>query len=313
MQQFIDQFLKEPNNKNINKIKRLLEEELYSNKGLIKKIREVVEESRSNKLLLFKEKFKTFDRTSQNLDEAIEKFSKDINDVNEEASYAINYNFLSETRKINDLYLNYPHYSTLLNFLDQIVKKDINTYNTLSQLIINLVSMSQKQSRKSQAGIAGEDIAEAILYSIGLEKDRDYRGQYKSKVGSNTDFVIPNVSDDNDFDVEIFIAVQISTNDRSRLVLSELKGGTKYLVSGNGLTVSTKDWSDLGTQNLMKYKEAKVRIVGYGPSIIKEIERIKEELKKRNTEENKSRLDYFQNIAFNFSDFAKNLSKRYSD
>ena len=94
------------------------------------------------------------------------------------------------------------------------------------------------QARKSLAGSGGELVVEALLKSRGLKKERDYGTQFSSE-GSDTDIIIPYATKPED--VKIYIAVQISSNDRTRLTTSELVSGQcNYFVSFNGCTASDR-------------------------------------------------------------------------
>ncbi len=126
----------------------------------------------------------------------------------------------------------------------------------LKALLARVMNESLSQANKSNAGEAGENLVRAILAGVGLEKDVHYREQYKSQSGSDTDFVFPCVEDEEDHKVELFLAVQMSSNDRARLTSSELKiGGKPFVFSGNGLAASKKNLKDIGAQIIESKKQ----------------------------------------------------------
>ncbi len=169
-----------------------------------------------------------------------------------------------------------------------------------------------RSPKKANAGLAGEDFVERICDIIGLVKGTHYKTQHKSKSGSDTDFVFPYVEDYKDIDVDIFVAVQFSSNDRFRLATSELKdGGKRYLVTGNGFDVSTKKLEDIGSQIISDAKSKKYILVCYLPEMKKEKERLEKNIREGNQkDESKKRLDFFEENTITFSEFAKRLKKR---
>lgn len=151
---------------------------------------------------------------------------------------------------------------------------------------------SLSQARKSLAGSGGELVLEALLQSRGLKKDKDYGTQFTSE-GSDTDIVIPNAKTPED--VKAYIAIQISSNDRTRLTTSELVSGQRnYFVSFNGCSASTKNTDDIGDEIVAKYiKEDIIYVVTK-----KERDRAIEASKKRQEKEKKKHVQDKQKIAF---------------
>jgi hypothetical protein len=183
-------------------------------------------------------------------------------------------------------------------------------------LVSRVINESLSQANKSNAGEAGENLVRAILSASGLEKDKHYREQYKSKSGSDTDFVFPNVPDKQDQKVELFMAVQMSSNDRARLTASELKiGGKPFVFSGNGLKASKKNLKDVGAQIIESQKANKVNLVCYGPELEQEVDRLKEAEKTTASDSRKRELrerrDYFENYTWTIADFAEHLRRRF--
>jgi len=192
----------------------------------------------------------------------------------------------------------------------------------LKALLSRLVNESLSQANKSNAGGAGENLVRAVLLAAGLEKDKNFREQYKSKSGSDTDFAFPNVADGQDQKVLAFVAVQMSSNDRTRLTSSELKtGAKKYAFTGNGLNASKKNLQDIGDQIVEGLKSSMVILVCYGPEIAKEKQRIATGLaatanttdaQKLKTLKLKERLEYFEHYTLSIEDFANTMKKQFS-
>ena len=73
---------------------------------------------------------------------------------------------------------------------------------------------------------------------------------------------MPYVEDEQDHNVEVYIAVQFSSNDRARMGRSELgKGASNYLITGNGMDSSTKDLTDIGADIIGDYTDDNIKIV----------------------------------------------------
>ena len=174
-----------------------------------------------------------------------------------------------------------------------------------------LIYSSISQGNKSNAGSVGESLVEAIFASEGLVRNVDYRTQYKSNVGSDTDFVIPFIEDFYDSQIEVLIAVQMSTNDRARLVASELKtGGIKYMFSGNGLDASSKKLKDIGDQIIQSLLKDNVKMICYAPGLEEEKIRLKNKISNENDiQVSKARLDYFEQYAITYTQFRKNIKR----
>lgn len=206
--------------------------------------------------------------------------------------------------------------------LEQLVRlcEDPNCSPVLRERLIFLLgkvlSISLVNSLKSNAGIAGETFAEAILGSVGLTRDEHYRCQYKSDAGSNTDIVLPNVDDRNDRRVEAFVAVQMSTNDRIRLTKSELKqGANAYVITGSGMKAASKSLQHIGTQNLNTTSQANHTLVCNARAIEREIQRCSDALSNaRGASTRKGyedRIRFFSENAISFSTFASEMKKRF--
>ena len=288
--------------------------EMHGAKGLIKKIRNEFEEDRGFQLERLKAEF--LSRTSYyDCDEDLYRLASDIFNLNQTVNDKIYYDLLTHVYKKRSLYsLRYPSVSELSKiFMEDSSINNVAAYRMYS-IVATVVAESCKQSNRSNAGLAGEIMFESFLKRVGLKKGVHFKKQHKSLQGSDTDFVMPNVEDGRDQDVEIFMAVQVSSNDRARLASSELKpGGEKVLVTFNGVDVSTKKLKDIGAKIIQYYKNANCKMVCYGPEIDREIDRLKSQIKKskNNRDDNENKLDYYENFAISFSEFADRLQKRY--
>ncbi|MEP4487162.1 hypothetical protein [Marinobacter alexandrii] len=113
-------------------------------------------------------------------------------------------------------------------------------------LVASYAEQSNTQARKSQAGVAGEYAVELVLMHAGLERGSTYGAQFIHQ-GSNTDFIVPYAESGSVTDVRAYIAVQMSSNDRTRLSSSELHtGGVRFFCSLNGCTAASKNTNDIG-------------------------------------------------------------------
>ena len=97
----------------------------------------------------------------------------------------------------------------------------LNVRWRLYSIIAEIVGSSISQSNKSLVGEAGKMLARAVLSCAGFEEDVNFRSELKGGSGSDTDFVIPNVRDRDLENVRVFISVQFSSNDRTRMAASE--------------------------------------------------------------------------------------------
>ncbi|PKH59326.1 hypothetical protein CXF83_21855 [Shewanella sp. Choline-02u-19] len=175
---------------------------------------------------------------------------------------------------------------------------------------------SLSQARKSIAGSGGEMVVEALLQSRGMKKDIHYGTQFTSE-GSDTDIVIPNATKPEE--VKAYIAVQISSNDRTRLTTSELVPGQRnYFVSFNGCSASTKNTDDIGDEIVAKYikedilyvvteKEKNRAIESSIQRLVNEQEKAKPDVKKIAFGEN--RLKWLDEKSITFDEFIEQVSR----
>ncbi len=155
-----------------------------------------------------------------------------------------------------------PHF-TLKNSPYELYKKICDVINNgtnkqkekLCLLLGVYAEGSLSQARKSLAGSGGEVVLGALLKLHGI----DYGTQFKS-TGSDTDIVIPNTK--NDDEVKAYIAIQTSSNDRTRLTTSELVAGKRnYFCSFNGCSASSKDTTDIGNEIVSKFTHETISYV----------------------------------------------------
>ena len=137
------------------------------------------------------------------------------------------------------------------------------TRATLRQRLSEEMGDYQSLTTTSDGNSAGTSVVDTGLRNLpGGADDDAFEGWYiLATSGSNTDFVFPYVEDHTDQDVEIYMGTQISSNDRTRLINSELKeGGQRYLFTGNGMTASTKNLKDIGNQIISSLEGKNVKI-----------------------------------------------------
>ena len=304
----------------IPEIEELLREELHDTDGLIKYCREKFESSRRSKLQELRNNFLN-SVSIEALDQQLEDYTAGIRSINLAVQHEIDlnlYNFIK--LNLNELSKRFPFTSEFVKHIEQQNYNSDAVYRAIS-LINKVVHDSTIQSNKSNAGMAGEEFVEALLIGIGLKENRDFKRQHKSKAYSNTDFVFPWVEDYNDVDVQIFAAVQFSSNDRMRMVSGELKsGGNAYVVTGSGFSASSKTLDDIGIQILEGMKLQNNRLVCRKQEIERSIESLNQKLSKKkkdgsafkNAEDQRKRLEFLQSTnVISFSDFAKILIKRF--
>jgi len=279
--------------------------------GAIKTYREIYNTERT-RLLQDNETVFLSNKSLDNLDERINIYTKRISDVNNTPQRTIYHNFYETVLRDSELRSKHPEIAEI----SRILFEDDNNFSTIAKIrlstIVTRISVeSGIQSNKSNAGGAGENFVRMMLQLAGLQEGVHYREQYQSRAGSDTDFVFPYVEHMRDFDVQIFLAVQFSSNDRLRLVQSELKQGAEcYALTGNGLDASTKKLKDIGKQIIQKVKESNHKLVCYGPEIKSELRRLRNH-KDSESAEIIDRIDYLENYAISFEDFAKKLRDRF--
>ena len=285
-----------------------LKKELQGNKGgsLIKEFRSNYEPKRIAKIDELKRQI-IMESSVKNLDTKINELTKKIGQINENINYIINFNLLEYVYQQKDkLNMNCPISVQISKIMyeendlpSNILIRSLSIFNTT---VVN----STRQSAKSNAGNAGELFVDVLLQVAGLQEGKTYKKQHKSDSGSDTDFVIPYVEDRKDQDVDIFIAVQFSTNDRLRMTLSELKPGARhYVIIGNGLDASSKELKDIGDEILNSMKEKNIQLVCLNSK--------REEFLKSLDKSNSDKYEYFKDYSIGFADFADKLRKQYNN
>jgi hypothetical protein len=284
----------------VQKIDDYLKPQLQGSRTFIRNIKDEYEDKRKNEIIELVNSFAN--SGSENLDNRILKFTDQMKSINDKYQTSLQYDFINiiKTKEEVNQYLN-------LSFARDFLKNDYLKFpiacERLSTIILEIKSQSISQANRSLAGMAGENMVHALFNSVGLIDKIHYRDQYKSKSGSDTDFVLPNVEDFNDILVDAYVAVQFSTNDRARLASSELKeGGVRYIVTGNGLPASKKTLKDIGSQIIQNFVSKGIRLVCYDKEIEREKNRIKE-----NLNPDYERLKYFETSAISFSRFADRI------
>ena len=221
---------------------------------------------------------------------------------------------------LSDLSLLYPNTVELIKNIEAQNYNSDGVFRTIS-LINKVVHDSTIQSNKANAGIAGEDFFEALLLGIGFKSGEHFKRQHTSSVYSNTDFVFPWVEDHDDADIQIFAAVQFSSNDRMRMVSGELKsGGNKFVIIGNGFSASSKKLDAIGANIIEGMRQENNRLVCYKPELERAISSLKQKSSRRKKNgkpyksamEQMKKLEYLQSKnVICFSEFAKILIGRF--
>lgn len=291
-----------------------LKKEMQGTDGFVRRVKASSEPARKSEIQLEMDKFISLNNLSD-LDDRIDELARTFLKINNKYSSVVYYDHLA---KLGDGVLNAgkPTIAAVAQYLLS-SEASVTAQDRLKSLVARVVNESLSQANKSNAGEAGENIARAILSAAGLRKDEHYREQYKSKSGSDTDFVFPYVPDQQDQKVELFMAVQMSSNDRARLTSSELKiGGKPFVFTGNGLSASKKKLKDIGAQIIESQKFNKVNLICFRGEIEREKERLRsaaDDARNANKRpELLDRLDYFEDYTWTISEFAAHVKKRFT-
>lgn len=247
-------------------------------------------------------------------DDIVDKFATLANEYNQGWQLELFY-------ELYELLLDYdgdglePEAKSLLAIIQQALCADDESRSRAITLVALFGEISNGQSRKSSAGIAAEDAIELVLRSIGLVEGETYGTQFKHYKGSDTDFVVPFNKNDSVHDIKAYIAVQSSTNDRMRLSSSELQdSGKRYVCSLNGCVASSKTTKDIGNALIggqIDHDTYYVVIETERAAAIKEAEDLilKAKISGRTEPTHlKSRLQWLQNYAINYNQFADQLT-----
>ena len=289
-----------------------LKDELQSGTGFIRKIKERDEPNRKGEIATRMGAF--FNKNDlSGLDDEINDLANAMLEINDRYSTKIYYDHIAY---FGDPTFNsgFPCVASIGAFLETTGTNGVAVRRLLG-ITSRVVNESLSQANKSNAGEAGENIVRSILNAAGLVKDQHYREQYKSKEGSDTDFVFPNVPDKQDHKVDAFVAAQMSSNDRTRLTSSELKTGAKaFMFTGNGLKASKKKMSSVGHQIVEGLKSKRVQLVCYKGEIDREKARLAKAIKagKKDIPELEARLEYFEDYTLSFGEFATYVRDRFA-
>ena len=289
-----------------------LKKELQGGSGFIRKIKAGDEPNRKTEIAARMGTF--FNRNDlSGLDDEIDDLANAMLDINDRYSTKIYYDHIAY---FGDPAFNggFPCVSSIGTFVETNGADRIAVRRLLG-ITSRVVNESLSQANKSNAGEAGENIVRSVLNAAGLVKDQHFREQYKSREGSDTDFVFPNVPDRQDQKVEAFVAVQMSSNDRTRLTSSELKIGAKaFMFTGNGLNASKKKMSSVGLQIIEGLRSKRVQLVCFKGEIEREKNRIGKAISagKKDIPELEARLDYFEHYALGFGEFAEYVKDKFS-
>ena len=300
-------------------IEQILKKELHFG-GLVEHYRQTFEEERQQKLTRLKLKFKEkFD--IENVDNQLNEYTKNISKINQNIQNQINFDLFNFAK--NNLQLLSEEYPNTHVFINKVAFGDLNKIyiSRLLSIFVKVTVDSTNQSNKSNAGNAGEDMVDTMITALGIKEGVGYKKQHKSVGGSNTDFIFPYVEDGTNLGVEIYVAVQFSSNDRIRMVSSESKSGAqKYAVTGNGMDACSKTLDDIGMEHLESMRQDHM-LVCFEKELKRKIDLLQIEIEKVNKNgsipksraKNQTKLDYFQKATISFSEFAKRLKKRFSD
>tara|TARA_X000000950_G_C13886996_1_gene649277 strand:+ start:31 stop:993 length:963 start_codon:yes stop_codon:yes gene_type:complete len=301
-----------------NEIEVSLKRELQN--GLVKEYRNSFEKNRQNQLNSLRQNFVT-KIDINDLDNQLNEYTFGISVINKKVQDYINYNIFNHIKEnSSSLFLLYPNTVDLIRHI--VTSNSNDEKNTRLFSIFNKVIFeSTVQSNKSNAGNAGEEMMDAMLEGIGLKENKGYKKQHKSSSYSDTDFVFPYIKDGNDIGIEVFVAVQFSSNDRFRMVQGELKsGGQAFAVTGNGMSASSKNLDAIGAQILSGMIEKNHSLVCYKKEIERKISELKLSIIKKkkdgsphnSVKKNEIKLKYYKEYTKSFSDFGVLLRDRFS-
>ncbi len=288
-----------------------LKAELQGGHGFIRRIKELDEPNRKGEIAHRMGAF--FNKNDlSGLDDEINELADAMLEINDRYSTKIYYDHIAYFHK-PIFNTGFPWVASIGAFLDTNDASSVAVRRLLG-VTSRVVNESLSQANKSNAGEAGENIVRSILSAAGLVRDQHYREQYKSREGSDTDFVFPYVPDRQDHKVDAFVAAQMSSNDRTRLTSSELKTGAKaFMFTGNGLKASKKKMSSVGHQIIEGLKSKRVQLVCYKSEIEREKSRLKKAINagKKDSTELEDRLDYFENYTLSFSEFSEYVREKF--
>ncbi len=287
-----------------------VKQEMQGNHGFIRNMKAKGEPIRKKAITTHLSSFEGRNSLAD-LDLDIDALADQMMDINHKASANLYYDYLGILEAEADL-SNFPTLQLVQEFVGE-AKNPRTSINRLNGLLARVMNESLSQANKSNAGEAGENIVRAILSAAGLKKDVHFREQYQSSKGSDTDFVFPCVPNGQDGKVEAFLAVQMSSNDRTRLTSSELRqGAVPFVFTGNGLAASKKRLRHIGNKIILDQRSKSVRIVCLQGELDFERDRLNNIINKGNAPSDIiDRLDYFDSFGFSMQAFAEYVRKRF--
>lgn len=202
--------------------------------------------------------------------------------------------------------------NTLVDLLKEGLKSRNLTVRTKAAMILSkFAESSNAQARRALAGEASTKTLEVLLKSIGW-KENEHFGQRFMYQNSVTDFTVPAVRDWHAYEVQAYIAIQASTNDRAKLTTSAFHSGARrYLCSLNGCSSSSKKTKDISDALARSFRESEtyyVVIEKERQDAIKDAKlRIKRNKGTKKEINAKKRLDWLQRYTINYSQFLNEL------
>lgn len=250
----------------------------------------------------------------EDIDKFMHSFISKASEINQGAQLKLFYSdLLSKFESFNGEKLSKKH-KNLLRIIQTSLKADDSKVKTTAIMLVSLFAESSNvNSRKYGAGKAAEDAIELLFKHLGLKEGVTYRRQFGNQ-GAKTDFVVPHAEDKEVHNVNAFIAVQASSNDRTRMSSSELhRGAMRFLCSFNGCSASTKDTKDIGNDLAAGYLKDETYYVVIESERLKAIEETEQrvaEFKGKPEYENASlKLKWLKNYSLNYQEFSEKIKE----
>lgn len=215
--------------------------------------------------------------------------------------------FLRFDKRFEDSELN-----RLIDVLKRALKsRKIVTRTRAVMILGKFAESSDAQARRALAGSASTKTLEWFLKSINWRENEEYgkRFMYQNSV---TDFTIPAVRDWHAYEVQAYIAIQSSTNDRAKLTASALHGGARrYLCSLNGCYASSKSTKDISDALARSFRESETFYVIVERERQEAIRDAKDRIKRhKGTKKEinaRKRLDWLEKYTINYGQFLSEL------
>lgn len=292
-------------------IHKILKDQLQGNKGLIRKVKDKTDQKRKKELKDLLDNFCIPTKEDlSDLDEELNSFCNEMASINDNAYKHITYGFLEIMTEVSNFRDEFPDLFSSYELLLDEKNNLINVRWRLLSIMNSIVHQSLGQGNKAMAGSAGENLVRACLGCIGLKEGNDYRAQWKGATGSDTDFVIPYVENNQMSRIEIFIAAQFSSNDRARMASSELhSGGERYLITGNGMDASPKGLKDIGLDIIRDYERDNTKIVcrkSHMDEVIRELQNTV-----GSEDDRQKKIKFFEDYHLSLVEFTSRMKSRY--